>query len=546
MIKDLKEFDTEYNLDRNDLETLGVGSGVHLDKDVFIRFDIKDRRGEIISNNNDLASNEFYEAVVFDIADENGNIVYKNYQSGFSPSLIFTEKENQSVFGYYKKDFGVYATVIDKTTSVTPSGFISVYGNNLEISKVNASDFYGNKEYNESIGINLNATLEPSGYIYSGRMTPSDSDDLTEAVGYQISGEVLHEGSYYPWEAYLTKNINQGAVSGSHSYDQYSNVIQSGTFDYLWTLLILDYSPNNSFLMASGSSIQGMPYGDYIDPMGSGNISQSLYEIPINESGKNQGGGISMKIDYLNNPAFTKISHLDVYCQYGDELDFNKFEFNKTLYATSMRNINYNEDFALQNNKNLWLKFEPNSTFGKGEPWIVGPLKSIKREAQQEVSTSNVLSIGSLQAEADVSFKQRNINDILYNGSGVIDALLVLSGSYGPKQPIYESEESVEYEFETVPTDGNGRWLKTTFEYTLEFKNSNDVYSNATKKVYLTATGTSTNPPNSGLPLFLMKQEDITDTSDIDIQLFYNESGVGILCNVDNNYDSYKYYKTEF
>ena len=79
----LKEFEAIYNYDESDLYSLGIGSGIHLDEDVFLRFTLQDREAENLTDNSQLIKNKYINSIIFDIADINDNIIYENYKSGY-------------------------------------------------------------------------------------------------------------------------------------------------------------------------------------------------------------------------------------------------------------------------------------------------------------------------------------------------------------------------------------------------------------------------------------------------------------------------------
>ena len=49
-MKDIKEFESNFTYDSQDLTTLGSGSGIHKKRDVEVTFNIRDRNGDILFN----------------------------------------------------------------------------------------------------------------------------------------------------------------------------------------------------------------------------------------------------------------------------------------------------------------------------------------------------------------------------------------------------------------------------------------------------------------------------------------------------------------
>ena len=117
----IKEFESNFNYDPEDLSSQGTGSGIHKRKDIEVSFQIKDRNGSILNTKSEIIDSSFCSSIVFDITDENGIIVERNYQSGTNNKLFITEQDNELLFGEYKKDFGIIATVIDDSSVYTPS-----------------------------------------------------------------------------------------------------------------------------------------------------------------------------------------------------------------------------------------------------------------------------------------------------------------------------------------------------------------------------------------------------------------------------------------
>ena len=561
MKEELKEFNPGFDFDIQDLESLGIGSGVHADKDVSISVSVVDRKGEELDNIGLVSKNKYCESIIFDIADISGNVIVENYQSGSSPSLTITEIENQSIFGEYKKDFGVYSRVIDSTSPIVFSGFTSIYGNNLQISGIEAVDSSGIHKYEEPVSVHLKAMLEPmdgcdgvwynneiwdnneiwptSVYIYSGEM--QELNTVTRfPTHYTLTGERQIDSGNYQWEASLFWEFNNNYFSGNPSYSQDSYEIENFEGEGYWTLVLNDFYPSGSFLISKGSSDPSNPYGSYIDDLGSGFINRYLKQPNINQEIKTEDNEIAVSITYQNKEVFTKFSHTNVYSFYGEELKREQFQFLEMFTGENMHKALIDQSLNLQSNKPLWLKFEPYSTLGQGESWIVGPLKNKELSEQESVTETNQIDIKDGFSSANINFKQRDITGVLDGNSGVIDRLYAYK-EYGEQKQIYESNEGLNFDYYTVPTNDSGVWLNTTFDYLIEFKSNQNAYNVSDIKVKLSASGVSTNPMNEGMPLFRITKE---STNDIEVALKYSESGVSLLCSTGNGFDSYKYYKT--
>ena len=539
MKEELKEFNPGFNFDIQDLESIGIGSGVHTDKDVSINLFIVDRKGEELDNIGLVSKNKYCESIIFDIADISGNVIIENYQSGSSPSLTVTEIENQSIFGEYKKDFGIYSRVIDSTSPIVFSGFTSIYGNKLQISGIEAVDSSGIRKYEEPVSVHLKATLEPSGYIYSGEM--QDLNTVTRLpTHYTLTGEREIDSGNYQWEASLFWEFNNNYFSGNPSYNQDSYKIENFEGEGYWTLVLNDFYPSGSFLISKGSSDPSNPYGSYIDDLGSGFINKYSKEANINQETKTEDNEIAISISYQNKEVFTKFSHTNVYSFYGQELKREQFQFVEMFTGENMYRASIDQGLNLQSNEPLWLKFEPYSTLGQGESWIVGPLKNREQNEEESVTETNQIDIKDGLSSANINFKQRDITGVLDGNSGVIDRLYAYK-EYGEQKQIYESNEGLNFDYYTVPTNDSGVWLNTTFDYLIEFKSNQNAYNVSDIKIKLSASGVSTDPINEGMPLFRVTKE---STNDIEVALKYSESGVSLLCSTGNGFDSYKYYKT--
>ena len=539
MKEELKEFNPGFNFDIQDLESIGIGSGVHTDKDVSINLFIVDRKGEELDNIGLVSKNKYCESIIFDIADISGNVIIENYQSGSSPSLTVTEIENQSIFGEYKKDFGIYSRVIDSTSPIVFSGFTSIYGNKLQISGIEAVDSSGIRKYEEPVSVHLKATLEPSGYIYSGEM--QDLNTVTRfPTHYTLTGEREIDSGNYQWEASLFWEFNKKNFSGNPSYNQDSYKIENFEGEGYWTLVLNDFYPSGSFLISKGSSDPSNPYGSYIDDLGSGFINKYSKEANINQETKTEDNEIAISISYQNKEVFTKFSHTNVYSFYGQELKREQFQFVEMFTGENMYRASIDQGLNLQSNEPLWLKFEPYSTLGQGESWIVGPLKNREQNEEESVTETNQIDIKDGLSSANINFKQRDITGVLDGNSGVIDRLYAYK-EYGEQKQIYESNEGLNFDYYTVPTNDSGVWLNTTFDYLIEFKSNQNAYNVSDIKIKLSASGISTDPINEGMPLFRVTKE---STNDIEVALKYSESGVSLLCSTGNGFDGYKYYKT--
>lgn len=555
MTNNIKEFEANFNYDPDDLSSQGTGSGIHKRKSVEISFDIKDRNGSLLDSKSKIIDSNFCSAVVFDITDENGIIVEKNYQSGTSNKLFITEEDNELLFSEYRKDFGVIATVIDDTSVYTPSGYIALYGNKLEVSGIKAVDSRGTSNYVESVGVYLSGNLQPSGYLYTGKMYSVDGFDIP--LKYGASGNVYHEGSYYPWEAFLSWEIDSADLSGSISYDNFSAQITGFENTGSWSLVIMDYSPNGSFLISSGSSDFSNPYGTYIDDMGSGYIKEYITEPDIVPSGIKKSpydaaripeNEMELQLDMYNSPQYTEYSHVNMYLYEGESLNLEGFRLVKRIENIgNIVNQKFDEGLGLNYNQKTWFKFEPYSALGKGESWTVGPLclEKTYETVESNVSTTEI-KVNDSGNSAALNFKQRSIDYILYSGSGILDKILINKEKPEESTPIYDYPSNELPDYYTLTLDSQDKWETTTFDYLFEFSKKDNPYEVESRKITISPTGASQESGNLGYPLFKIKEViNSGDVNSVELSLSYLDSGVMLLCNVSGNqFDSYKYYKT--
>lgn len=555
MKEDIKEFPADFSYDPEDLNSMGFGSGIHKKEDVEVTFNVMDRNGDVLINKDQVLKSKFCSAVVFDITDKNGNIVEKNFQSGINNKILITKQQNELIFGNYQKDFGIIATVIDDSSLYNPSGYISLYGNYLEINKITTIDSDGTLDQEESLGVYLSGNLQPSGYLYSGRMYSLDGYDVP--LKYGASGNVTHEGSEYPWEAYLSWEYNSGELSGYISYDNFSSDIENFTGNKgSWNLILMDYSPNESFLIASGSKDLYNPFAVYVDPLGSGYIKECLEKPEIIPSGKPSFPYIGLpqdrietEISLFNGIDYTEFLYIDIYSYEGEDLDLNGFNKIKRMNNLEKSlSFNYDESLGLNYNQKTWFKYIPYSSLGPGEAWITGPFTTKKDLVEDSnIKSSSQLKISSLDNSAKINFKERKIDYSLYSGSGILDKIIIDKDNPFTQTPLYDyypTGNEFEPDYYTMTIDEGGKWVNTTFDYTVEFRKEDDFYSVETRKITITPTGASQESGNYGYPLFKIN-DNFESGSNVNIDIAYVDSGIMLLSNISGNpFDIYKFYKT--
>ncbi len=141
------EFEANYNSNTGDPNVIAIGSGVHLNKDVSFYFSILDNKSNLIESTQSLRSNVFIKDVTFDVLDIDGSTILPEYMISANTSFLLSENENMSIFGDYKKDFGIRAKVSNNFNSDLFISEYYVYGNVPKISGVKIIDGSGYRNY---------------------------------------------------------------------------------------------------------------------------------------------------------------------------------------------------------------------------------------------------------------------------------------------------------------------------------------------------------------------------------------------------------------
>lgn len=415
------EFESSFQSNKSNVWTNGIGSGIHLEKDVVFNFSFLDTRGSVLKSSESLSFSNDIEAIVYDVLDINGVAVYPNYFSGYKTSLKITEQQNIDIFGSYQKDFGIRVKAIDPILKDGGAAEYYVYGNNLYIDAVELQDNSGTKSW----------------------------------------------------------LVNETGVS------------------------------DPSFL-----------------PSGS------------------QEERVSVNVRFPNSTKYTNGGYVDLYASTSEEFNMDESTFveRKTLKSSQKAaSLNIYESLGLETNKDYWFKAEGSSNIGKGNTVNFGPAQIVsKKAASTQIATEEVkLSYNS--ASTLDSFKTGSVAEDLTGVSGIIDRVVIDTNTTGSKVAIYDG---VDFDFYTVPTNKDGSWAYTSFEYSFEFKDLTDPYKNLSKNIKITATGTSTDPLNSGMPLFNLK--DYNTGQVVELEVNYVENGFYLVSNTGHDYQKYKYNKKAF
>lgn len=217
------EFDPSYTLNTGDLTATATGSGVHVNRDVALLFQIVDPNGNVVDNDVDLNRNQLISGISFDILSTGGSIIYANYRSGKSVYFALDEDDNISLFGSYTKDFGIRMKVSNTVNSNVFTSEFYMYGNVPEINSSSVSVIDGTEnpyatipQLFDEIQFNLNY-FNNFNYINFDRIDVYASETPLTGVGLQQnSGTNRNLISSNPYYVY-TKPINSQADANTLS-----------------------------------------------------------------------------------------------------------------------------------------------------------------------------------------------------------------------------------------------------------------------------------------------------------------------------------------
>lgn len=238
------------------------------------------------------------------------------------------------------------------------------------------------------------------------------------------------------------------------------------------------------------------------------------------------------------------LSHLNIYASETKDFQLDGSTLRNKIPLTNgtvSKDLEVNESFNIEPNKDYYFALEGYSSIGKGNSVRFGPHKIFqKEEAGKPIETQDAIFLYKDSSYLN-QFKTGDITENVTGYSGILDTLIVNKEDYGLVKEIHDAEKFL---FTTLPTNASGKWVYTSFDYNFEFKDKDDEYSNLNKKIKLTATGTSSDPLNSGMPMFSIADENTG--SAVELDLLYNESGMYLVCNTGHGYEYYKYRKDSF
>lgn len=216
------EFDPSYTLNTGDLTATVTGSGVHLNRDVALLFEILDPNGVVIDNDIDLNVNQLISGISFDILSTGGSVVYANYKSGKSIYFAFEEDDNIALFGQYTKDFGIRMKVSNTVNSNIFTSEFYMYGNVPEIDSSSVSIVDGTEnpyatipQVFDQIQFNINY-YNNFNYINFDRIDIYASTGLLTGLDLQegsgIGTDLINANSYYVYSQPITRQIDANTV----------------------------------------------------------------------------------------------------------------------------------------------------------------------------------------------------------------------------------------------------------------------------------------------------------------------------------------------
>ncbi len=250
------EFDPSYTLNTGDLTATYTGSGVHLNRDVAILFEMLDPNGNVIDNDVDLNRNQLISGVAFDILSTGGSLIYANYRSGKSIYLSFTEDDNVALFGEYTKDFGIRMKVSNTLNSNQFTSEFYLYGNvpEFDTSGISVVDgiedpyaivpqVYDEIQFNLSYLNNFNYINFERIDVYAST-SPLTGTNIQNGSG--IGQDIIQQNEYFIYSQPITRQIDSNQLIIK------PNNLEYGTPYYF---ALIPYSQ-----LGSGSGFYGGPY----------------------------------------------------------------------------------------------------------------------------------------------------------------------------------------------------------------------------------------------------------------------------------------------
>ena len=224
-----------FNIDTGNLNQVFTGSGVHLQKDVTLFFDILDQQLNTVSSNQQFLENPLISGCVFDVLNADGTTAAANFSTGkFARSVTISALDNEDIFGSYQKDFGVRCKLPNTFDGSIFTGEFYVFGNLPNILDIvpDYTEFSGAAQVTELINAaivlqnDLNFTQMNRYDVYALTGSGSAVNELTYLSPFAQEGYLFSQSAANVVNA-RSLTINRGALP--QDVPHYFTVVPYGT-----------------------------------------------------------------------------------------------------------------------------------------------------------------------------------------------------------------------------------------------------------------------------------------------------------------------------
>jgi len=170
--RDIWEFDQSFSVDTGDLTLHNTGSGVFLNADATLEFEIVSPMGNTLSTPAEIRDDPFVSGQRISILDIDGNMVFRNFRNYIDSSFTLTRQERRDLFGTDTNKLIVRNEVINYDGQVSRNDY-----------KINSNQWYPEKVYiQDASGIWLNESTSDAPAPDTGSIP--NTGDAAEAVQY--------------------------------------------------------------------------------------------------------------------------------------------------------------------------------------------------------------------------------------------------------------------------------------------------------------------------------------------------------------------------
>ena len=382
-------------------------------------------------------------------------------------------------------------------------------------------------------------------FLDNTRSYVKTSSDMAKSVYFDgVSYDILNEYGTTVYENYLSGYATELLIT------EQENIKIFGS-----------YKPNfgvraktKDTLIGEAGSAEYYTYGNnlYVTEIQTqddqGTTNYQVEESGTTTDGPGPSGRVENKIiiksNFIDEPKYIRPSHVNLYASKDENFEFNQSTLigqRNLNVGSASTSVEIDKSLGIDPNEDYWFGIIASSKIGSGNAVKFGPTKLFEREEGGLKIQSEELSISYKGSNASNSFKTGVLTEEITGSSGIIDKLFVYKESFGDTVGIYEGPNFL---FSTLPTNTSGEWLYTTFDYSMEFKDPLNPYSNISKNIKLNATGTSISPLNSGMPLFGLV--DYNTGVPVELGINYTESGFYLVSNTGHLYKNFKYQRNSF